>query len=136
MGIDTFGRVSFTAETRAAAFVDYLAQGKVMATKCHDCGTIIFPPKMDCPSCLSSNAEWFEVTGHATLATFSIVSYGPSGFEEDAPYTLAIADFGTFKMFGRMCKEIPLADLKVGMKIRVVPIRLAGDRISYEFLKV
>ncbi len=135
MGIDSFGRVSFTAETKAAAFVDYLAQGKVMATKCRDCGAVMFPPKMDCPSCLTSNVEWLEVTGSGTLATFSIVTYGPSGFEEDAPYTLAVADFGGFKMFGRMCKDIPPADLKVGMKVKVVPVKLAGDRISYEFLK-
>jgi hypothetical protein len=135
VGIESFGRVSFTAETKAAAFVDYLTQGKVMATKCHDCGTINFPPKMDCPSCPTSSVDWFEVTGTATLATYSIVTYGPSGFEEDAPYTLAIADFGDFRMFGRMCKDIPPAELKVGMKVKVVPVRLAGDRISYEFLK-
>jgi uncharacterized OB-fold protein len=135
MGIDSFGRVSFTAETRAAPFVDYLLQGKVMATKCRSCGTITFPPKMDCPSCLASNAEWFEVSGTATLSTYSIVTYGPSGFEDDAPYTLAVADFGNFRMFGRMCKDIPPADLKVGMKVRVVPVKLAGERISYEFLQ-
>jgi uncharacterized OB-fold protein len=135
MGIESFGRVSFTIETKAAAFVDYLIQGKVMATKCRGCGTITFPPKMDCPSCLASDVEWFEVTGPGTLATFSTVTYGPSGFEEDAPYTLAIADFGAFKMFGRMCKDIPQADLTVGMMVKVVPVKLANDRISYEFLK-
>ena len=135
MGIENFGKVSFTAETRAAEFVNYLAQGKVMSTKCLDCGEVSFPPKMDCPSCLSSKVEWFEITGSGTLATYSIVTYGPSGFEDDAPYTLAIADFGKFKMFGRMCKDIPTDQLAVGMKVKVVPVKLAGDRISYEFLK-
>ena len=135
MGIDSFGKVSFTAETKAAQFVDYLNQGRVMATRCRACGTIHFPPKLDCPSCSSGNAEWFEVTEPGTLATYSKVTYGPSGFEDDAPYTLAIADFGNFKMFGRMCKDIPPAELKVGMKVKVAPVKLPGDRVSYEFLK-
>ena len=135
MGIDSFGKVSFTAESKAAEFVNYLNQGRVMATKCKDCGSINFPPKVDCPSCMSSNAEWFQVPEQGTLATFSRVTYGPSGFEDDAPYTLGIADFGEFKMFGRVCKDIPAADVKVGMKVKVTPVKMGGDRISYEFLK-
>ena len=135
MGIEQFGRISFTGESKAAEFVDFLAQGRVMATKCRDCGLIEFPPKMDCPSCMSSNAEWFQITEPGTLITYSTVTYGPSGFEDDAPYTLAMADFGDFKMFGRMCKDIPLDDLKVGMKVKVMPVRLGDDHISYEFLR-
>jgi len=136
MGFDSFGIVSFTGETKAAEFVNFLTQGKVMATRCRDCGTVSFPPKMDCPDCMSSNAEWFEITGPATLETFAVVTYGPSGFENDAPYTLAIANFGKFKVFGRMSKDIPADQLKVGMKVKAAPVKLAGDRISYEFLKV
>ncbi len=135
MGFDSFGIVSFTGETKAAEFVNYLAQGKVMTTRCRDCGTVSFPPKMDCPDCMSSNAEWFEVTGPATLETYAVVTYGPSGFENDAPYTLAIVNFGKYKVFGRMSKEIAADQLAVGMKIKVAPVKLPGDRISYEFLK-
>jgi uncharacterized OB-fold protein len=135
MGIENFGRVSFTTETKAADFVANLEKGKVMGTKCRNCGTVYFPPKMDCPACLSSDVEWFEISGTGTLATYSVVTYGPSGFEDDAPYTLAIADFGTFKVFGRICKDIPTADLSVGMKVKVVPVKLAEGKVSYEFLK-
>jgi uncharacterized protein len=135
VGIENFGKVSFTAESKAAEFVTYLEQGKVMATKCPKCGTISFPPRMDCPNCISTSAEWFEVTGPGTLATYSIVTYGPSGFEDDAPYTLAVVDYGDFRIFGRVRKDIPKNEIKVGMKMKVVPVRLTGDRISYEFLK-
>jgi len=135
MGIENFGKVSFTTETKAADFVTNLEQGKVMGTKCRDCGMTYFPPKMDCPNCLSSNVEWFEITGPATLATYSVVTYGPSGFEDDAPYTLGIADYGTFKVFGRVSKGIPAGDLAVGMKVKTVPVKLGDGKISYEFLK-
>jgi uncharacterized protein len=135
MGFDSFGIISFTGETKAAEFVNYLTQGKVMGTKCRDCGTVTFPPKMDCPSCLSSNVDWFEITGPGKLETYAVVTYGPSGFEEDAPYTLAVADFGKFKMFGRMSKAIPTDQLSVGMTVKVVPAKVGADRISYEFVK-
>jgi hypothetical protein len=135
MGFEKFGTVSFTAESRAAGFVDHLEKGQVMATRCRTCGTISFPPKMDCPSCLSSEADWLEITGPGTLVTYAEVTYGPTGFENDAPYILALVDYGKFKVFGRMRKDIPAKDLAVGMKVRVAPAKLPGDRIAYEFLR-
>ena len=53
MGFENFGTVSFTTEAKAADFITYLEQGKVMATRCPKCGVSYFPPKADCPSCLS-----------------------------------------------------------------------------------
>ena len=92
MGFDNFGTVSFTTEGKAVDFTTYLEQGKVMTTRCPQCEASYFPPKMDCPKCLSSDVEWFEIKGSGKLATYTIVNYGPTGFEDDAPYRLAIAD--------------------------------------------
>ena len=136
MGIENFGTVSFTAETKAADFVTYLEQGKVMATRCKKCGTNYFPPKLDCPKCLLSDVEWFEIKGGGRLATYTIVNYGPTGFEDDAPYILAIADFNGVRVFGRLSKDIKESDIKLGMGLKVIPVKLPGDRVGYEFQKV
>ena len=137
MGFEKFGTVSFTAETKAADFVTYLEQGKVMTTRCKECGVSYFPPKLDCPKCSSSDVEWFEIKGNGKLLTYAVVNYGPTGFENDAPYTLAIADFADgLRMFGRLSKDIKESDIEIGMAVKVVPLELAGDRISYEFQKV
>ena len=134
MGIENFGKVSFTSETKAADFVTYLKEGKVMATRCRECGVSHFPPKMDCPKCLSSEVEWFEIEGNGKLATYTVVNYGPSGFEDDAPYTLALATFGDgLQIFGRLSRDIETSAIKVGMELRVVPIKLPEGRIAYEF---
>ena len=134
MGIEKFGTVSFTTETKAADFVTYLEQGKVMTTKCKKCGVTYFPPKLDCPKCIASDVEWVEVKGNGKLLTYAVVNYGPTGFENDAPYTLAIADFADgLRMFGRLSKDIKESDIKIGMPVKVVPAKLADDRISYEF---
>ena len=137
MGFESFGKVSFTSETKAAAFVDYLKQGKIMGTRCKSCGgTVYFPPKMDCPSCLNCDTEWVEVKNGGKLLAYSTVHYGPAGFEDDAPYTIAVAEFGDgLQIFSRLCKDIKAEEIKPGMKLNVVVVKLPGDRISYEFQK-
>ncbi|MEE8414601.1 MAG: Zn-ribbon domain-containing OB-fold protein [Dehalococcoidales bacterium] len=136
MGFENFGTVSFTSESRTADFVDYLEQGKLMTTRCQACGNIYFPPKMDCPSCIQSEVEWVEIKNDGKLVTYTVVHYGPSGFEDEAPYTLAIADFGDgLRIFGRLSKNIEESDIKSGMGLKMVPAKLPENRISYEFQK-
>lgn len=137
MGFENFGTVSFTAESKTEEFLSYLEQGKVMTTRCKKCGTRYFPPKMDCPACIDSEVEWFEIKGDGKLLTYTIVHYGPSGFEDEAPYTLGIGEFeGGLKVFGRLSKAIKENEIKTGMGIRVVPVKLPDDKIAYEFIKV
>lgn len=134
MSLENFGTVSFTTEAKAADFVTYLEQGKVMATRCRKCETSYFPPRMDCPKCLISDIEWFEIKGRGKLATYTVVNYGPTGFEDDAPYTLAIAEFGDgIRMFGRLSRDIDEGDIKLGMALKVVPVKLPGGRVTFEF---
>ena len=136
MGFESFGKVSFTAESKATGFVDHLKEGKVMATRCRRCGASYFPPKMDCPKCLSSDVEWFEIKEGGKLATYTTVNYGPSGFENDAPYTLGIVNFPDgLQVFGRLSRNISKDDIRVGMTLKPVSVKLGNDRIAYEFEK-
>jgi uncharacterized OB-fold protein len=130
-----FGTVSFTAITKVNDFVDYLAEGKVMGTKCKDCGTFHFPPVADCAECLSSNVEWFEVTGTGKLVSFSKLMYGPVGFEDDLPYSIALLDYGDYKVFGRIDKSIPDEELSIRMAMKTEPITLSDGQLSYVFTK-
>jgi uncharacterized OB-fold protein len=136
MGFENFGTVNFTTEAKSEEFLNYLNQGKVMTTRCKECGSFYFPPKMDCPKCLSSDVEWFEIKNDGKLLTYTIVHYGPSGFEDEAPYTLAIGEFGDgLRIFGRLSKDIKESDIKSGMGLKILPVKLSGDKITYEFKK-
>ena len=135
MGLENFGTISFTSEAKTDAFVSYLEQGKFMTTRCRSCNSVHFPPKMDCPSCRSSSAEWIEVPVDGTLLTFSTVYYGPSGFEDKAPYTLAIADFQGIHIFGTVSPDIPPDTLKAGMPVKLVPFS-EGEKTGYEFRSI
>ena len=129
-----FGTVSFTSISKVNDFVDSLEQGKVMATRCPDCNISYFPPRVDCQNCLGSNNEWFDTTEkEGTLATFSKMKYGPVGFEDDLPYTIAVLDFGDFKMFGRIDNNVPDDSIKIGMKMKVHVNDLQADQKNFVF---
>ena len=61
--------------------------------KCGDCGETQFYPRGVCSHCLSSNLDWIEVSGEATVYSCS-VNYraGHPGFAEKTPFVLAIVD--------------------------------------------
>ena len=128
-----FGTKSFTAVTKTNDFIDYLENGKLMGTRCKGCGLVFFPPRADCYQCLSSNMEWFEILGAGTLMSFSKLEYAPAGFEADAPYLIALVDYGSYKIFGRIAGEISETDLKVGMALKAVANRLPNDQLNFVF---
>jgi len=133
MGFEKFGVVSFTSDAKVAPFVDYLEQGKMMTTKCQKCGKVIFPPKADCPKCMSSNMDWVDISSPGILLTYTVVNYGPAGFENDAPYTLGIAQFeGGVKILGRLSKKINPENINIGMKVSLITVKLDNERIIYE----
>ncbi len=135
-GFDQFGVKNFVLETKAQEFVKHLEQGKMMATQCKQCRKITFPPKMDCVVCETSDMEWIEIKERGKLITFTEVKYGPAGFEKEVPYILALVDFPMgIKIFGQIDKRIPVNEIKVGMQLKVIPIRLPSDRYSYQFEK-
>lgn len=130
-----FGTVSFTSLTKTNDFIDYLEKGKVMGTRCRVCGMVFFPPRADCYGCLSSDMEWFEVAGAGKLLTWSTLRYAPVGFEGDLPYSIALLDYGSYKVFGRIAGDVPDAELKVGMDMKAEVNHLPNGQINYVFRK-
>ena len=128
-----FGIIGFTETTKINDFIDHLDNGAVTGTRCKACGRVFFPPRADCCQCLSSDMEWFEVSGTGTLVSFSTLQYAPSGFDADVPYSIAVVDFGNYKVFGRISEDISDDALKVGLPMKVAVKRLADDRLSYVF---
>jgi uncharacterized OB-fold protein len=130
-----FGTVSFTGITRINDFIGYLEQGKLMGTKCKKCGIHYFPPRADCSHSLDSDMEWFEVKGTGKLLSFSTLTFAPTGFTQDLPYTIAVLDYGDYKVFGRVDKALAEKDLAVGMAMKAAVQQLPNEHLSYVFQK-
>ena len=128
-----FGTISFTGITKINDFIKYLEQGKVMTTRCKKCGKIFFPPRYDCYKDLSHDMEWVEVKGNGKLLSYSKLQVGPMGFEDDLPYTIAILDYGDFKVFGRIANDVPESEIKIGKEMKTVSNKLSNGQINYVF---
>ncbi len=130
-----FGTVSFTAISKINDFIDYLESGRVMGTRCRECGLAFFPPRADCHQCLRSDMEWFEVSGTGGLVTHSKLAFAPAGFQDDVPYSIALLDYGDFKVFGRLADDIEEKEIKVGIKLKTVVNTLPNGQLNYVFKK-
>ena len=128
-----FGTVSFTSLTKVNDFIDHLEKGSVAGTRCKDCGAVFFPPRADCCHCLSSDMEWFDVSGTGTLVTYSRLRFAPMGFDGDLPYAIALVDYGDYQVFGRMAPDVPEADVAIGMPVKAVANTLPNGQLNYVF---
>ena len=117
-----FGKVSFVAYTKVSDFAVHLKDGRLMGSACKGCGFTTFPPRADCPECLSGDFEFKETSGKGSVHTFSRIAAAPTGFDDEAPYTVAVVDLEDGgRCLGWVGETIPEADVGIGMEVQVVP---------------
>jgi uncharacterized OB-fold protein len=117
-----FGIVNLAPCTRVAEFAEHLRAGRLMASRCRACGARSFPPRADCPRCLSPEFEWVEIGGHGKLLTWSRITAAPHGFEHLAPYTIGVVDLDEGgRALAWIGASVPESTLQIGMPLRLVP---------------
>jgi len=124
-GIPLILKYTFPAEELYKPFWEGLKRGEVLGTKCKHCGTVYFPPQRDCPKCMVSDMEWFNVGKEGVLMTYSIVKQKPQGFEQYEDYTIGIVR--TEKGVDLMCWVI--GKPRVGAKVSLTS---DGNRVLCE----
>lgn len=81
----------------AAAFSQYLAEHRLMASRCTACGARHLPPRAICPRCHGAALEWAETSGRGRLVAFTSISVVPTalaaeGHSRDNPYLTGIVE--------------------------------------------
>lgn len=136
MSFGKFGKISYISETKVADFVKYLDKGKIMATRCSKCGKLYFPPRADCPEDLSTDMAWEELSGRCKLLTYTTAHFAPTGFEDELPYTIALAQCEEgVKLYALLSKDINEKEIHIGMELQLTPLRLPNGKITYELKK-
>lgn len=122
-----FGLVNYAPYTKVSDFARHLRGGRLMASTCAACGTASFPPRADCPDCLSPDFTFVEISGRGSVHTFTRIAAAPAGFEERAPYVIGVVDLEeggrALAWFG---DTLAHADVEIGMPVQLVP-RIAED---------
>jgi uncharacterized protein len=73
-------------------FWDGCAAGELRIQRCTDCGRAYFYPRPVCPHCGSVRVEWFTASGAATLYSYVINHRPAPGWEDEAPYAIAVVE--------------------------------------------
>ena len=117
-----FGKVNFSPYTKVSDFAGYLKDGHLMGSICKKCGYESFPPRADCPQCLSGDFEYKEFSGKATLVTYTKIHAAPTGFEDDVPYTIGVVDLEeSGRLLAWFGDTISDDEIEIGMELQVVP---------------
>lgn len=72
-------------------FWDALKERRFVVPRCDNCGDYNWVPYPACRTCLSEAQSWVEVSGEATIYSYTVVHRGPGVFQDDVPYVIALA---------------------------------------------
>ncbi len=67
-------------------------RGELVVQHCRSCAGHFFYPRTCCPRCGSTDVEWVRTSGRGRLHTYVINHRPAPGFEEDAPYAIAVVE--------------------------------------------
>jgi hypothetical protein len=100
-------------------FYKFVGQGKLMAARCRQCNTLLFPPKPVCTECYSKDLEWIKLEKNGRLLTYTVIYVAPPQFQPETPYAIGIVKLeGGPKIPGRI-KGIDLRKIQIGMDLTV-----------------
>lgn len=123
------------AQTRLAPFFDGLRAGRFLSTRCRKDGRVLWPPRIVCPTCHTSDLEWVDLPQAGRIYAFSAVLAGaPSGLEADLPRVVGLVelDGSPLRIFGRI-QGIEWPACRIGMRVRIEPFALPDGRAYYAF---
>jgi len=103
---------------------DAARAGQLVVQRCLDCGALRrenLPPVATCHRCWSLRAEWVEVSGKATLYTFTVIhqAHHPY-FQQRLPYVLAYVELDEGPLAVTYVTGVPREDLRIGMPLEVM----------------
>src|SRR5258706_15939784 len=94
--------------------------------KCPACGLFIFPPRDVCPECTAEAKTLFQFSGKGEVYSFTTISDAPAGFEEQAPYVLAIVKLDEGPMVTAQLTDVD-GPVEIGMRVEMVTRKLRTD---------
>ncbi len=83
------------ATTNLMTYQNGLAEGKLIGSKCQQCGAVHLPQRAICPKCFGDQMETVEFSGKGNLAAFTIIRVPPThmalaGYDARNPYCVGI----------------------------------------------
>ena len=97
------------------------------AELCAHCGNTIFPPRDVCPYCAEQKQSWTNLSGQGEIYSFTTMYSAPTGFEEYAPYTMALVKLAEGPMITAQLTDVEAEEVSIGMPVEMVTRKLTQD---------
>lgn len=104
----------------------------MVGTSCK-CGAMHFPPRNVC-ECGNTELEKFTFSGRGEIVTYTTIHTGPSGFERNTPYNIALIKLEEGPVISGAVVD---KNIEIGQKVRGIFRKLYedghGGLINYGF---
>jgi uncharacterized OB-fold protein len=94
---------------------------------CHACGNKIFPPRDVCPHCAREAQQAFRFSGRGEVYSYTTVFSPPAGFEEYAPYTVALVKLEEGPLVTAQLTDAEPEQVAIGQPVEMVTRKMRED---------
>lgn len=94
---------------------------------CPHCQAKIFPPRDVCPECGDEAKSEFEFSGRGKVYSYTEIYNAPEGFEESAPYTVALVQLDEGPMITAQLTDLGDQNVEIGMPVEMTTRRLQSE---------
>lgn len=100
---------------------------KLVGETCDTCGVKLFPPRDVCLECEAPAKELFTFTGLGEIFSYTTIYDAPAGFENTAPYTIALVKLDEGPIVTAQLTDVDKEDVHIGMPVEMVTRKLRSD---------
>ncbi len=94
---------------------------------CPHCDAKIFPPRDVCPECGLEAKTAYTFSGRGQVYSYTTVYDPPAGYEESAPYTVALVKLDEGPLVTAQLTDLGEQAVEIGAPVEMVTRRLRQD---------
>jgi uncharacterized OB-fold protein len=94
---------------------------RLLGVKCETCGKNYFPKRSICPQCRrKGKIVDVQYSGKGKIFSFTEVTAPPQGFEDQAPYVLAVIELDEGAKLTAQVVDVGESEVKIGSRVEQV----------------
>ncbi len=94
---------------------------------CPHCEAKLFPPRDVCPECGQEAKTLYSFSGRGEVYSYTTVYEPPAGYEESAPYTVALIKLEEGPLVTAQLTDLEEGKVEIGTPVEMVTRRLRSD---------
>jgi uncharacterized OB-fold protein len=94
---------------------------------CPNCSAKLFPPRDICPECGKEAKNLYNFSGKGEVYSYTTVYEAPAGYEEYAPYMIALVKLDEGPLVTAQLTDIGDSEVEIGTPVEMVTRRLRQD---------